>query len=446
MSSQQATTTTALGGMVQRAARCRHKEPTPSINRTRVLELRILLVNKYWRRLGGVEEYTFLLKDVFEELGHQVVPFSQLEENTLDTPSKRYFVPEVDPTAGGFQNRLKSTRRAIIGDETVRAVKALLENEAIDAAHVVHSYHQLSPMFMRELGRRGIPTLLSVHDYKLSCPSYRLFNDVTKQICTICLDAPHRRLTAPARTRCWRGSSAGGVILGAEAAAMKAMKPYNVASRVLVSNELMRQSALSGGIQPERIRIVPNFWPAASEAPLRNPKPHVLYVGRLVIEKGVDVLIRAAAQSGIHVRIVGAGPMESELRDLAASLASPVTFVGPAWGSEVEAEMLAAAALIVPSIWHEVSPLVVYQAMSLGVPVIASRVGGIPDLLDNGRGVMFESGRVDELTIELRRTVNESAQFEATGLAAMEYSRRELSREKFIERISTAYQEAGAPL
>lgn len=408
--------------------------------------MKILLVNKYWRKLGGVEEYCFHLKDVLEELGHEVIPFAQLEADTLDVPSRKYFVSEVDPTAPGARQRLRTARRAILGDETTRAIKRLLAEEKIDAAHVVHSHHQLGPMFMRELERQGIPTLLSVHDYKLSCPSYRLLNDVTQQICTICLDEPRKRLTAPAQTRCWRGSFAGGVILGAEAAAVMAMKPYNVAARVLVSNELMRKNALSAGIEPDRIKIVPNFWPASDIPPAREAGDHVLYVGRLVVEKGVDVLIRAAAQSGVHVRIVGNGRLEDDLRALAESLSAPVEFVGPAWGDAVEKEMLAAAALAVPSIWHEVSPLVVYQAMTLGVPVIGTHTGGVPDLLGTDRGVMVAPGDVDGLAEQLRRSVTDRPQFTKMGANAMDYSRRELSRAKFAERLTDAYREAGVML
>lgn len=408
--------------------------------------MRILLVNKYWRRVGGVEEYCFLLKNVLEQLGHEVIPFAQMEDDTLDVPSKHYFVPEVDPTAPGLRNRLRSSRRAIFGDETVRAIRRLLATEKIDAAHVVHAYHQLGPMFMRELGRRKIPTLLSVHDYKLSCPSYRLLNDRTQQICTICLDEPRRRITAPAETRCWRGSRAGGLVLGAEAAAVNVVKPYQVAARVLVSNELMRQSALAGGIDADRIKIVPNFWPIPDTDPKRSASPHVLFVGRLVVEKGVDVLIRAAAQSGIPVRIVGTGPLEGELRKLSQSLSAPVEFIGQVWGNGVETEMLAAAALVVPSIWHEVSPLVIYQAMTLGVPVIGSRVGGIPDLLGEDRGVMVAPGDVEALAAELSRTDREREEFDVMAYQAKDYSRRELSRAKFVDRISEAYREAGAAL
>ncbi len=361
-------------------------------------------------------------------------------------PSREYFVPEVDPTAPGARQRLRTARRAVLGDETTRAIQRLLEAEQIDAAHVVHSHHQLGPMFMRELRRQGIPTLLSVHDYKLSCPSYRLLNDVTQQICTICLDEPRRRITAPGQTRCWRGSRAGGIILGVEAAAVMAMKPYNVASRVLVSNELMQRNALAAGIEADRIKIVPNFWPAPTAPPDRSPGCHVLYVGRLVVEKGVDVLIRAAALSGVAVRIVGTGRLEAQLKDLAESLSAPVEFVGTAWGSAAEAEMLAAAALVVPSIWHEVSPLVIYQAMTLGVPVVGTQVGGVPDLLGTDRGVMVKPGDVDALAAELCNAICDKERFTKMGKEAMEYSRLELSRSKFVERLSMAYAEAGVPL
>ena len=78
----------------------------------------------------------------------------------------------------------------MFGVETVRKLDRLLRDEKIDAAHVVHGYHQLGTSFLRLLERRGIPTVLSLHDYKLGCPSYRLFDDRTQSICTKCLDHP----------------------------------------------------------------------------------------------------------------------------------------------------------------------------------------------------------------------------------------------------------------
>lgn len=408
--------------------------------------MRILLVNKYWRRQGGVEEYCFLLKSVLESLGHEVVPFAQAEVGTLETPWSSYFVPPVDPTSGNGRERIRGARRAVFGDETSKAIRSLIRDVGVDAAHVVHSYHQLGPMFMRVLEELSVPTLLSIHDYKLCCPSYRLMNDVTGRVCTICLDSPSRRATAPFTTKCWRGSSSAGALLGLETVAVNRMKPYQVAGRVLVSNELMRRCALSGGIEEHKIQVVPNFWPVSDPSAERAAGEHHLFVGRLVREKGVDVLIRAAAASNVPVRVIGDGPLRAELETLALSLGAPVVFLGQQWDSQVEAEMLACNALIVPSTWHEVSPLVIYQAMTLGVPVIASEMGGIPDLLNNGRGTMVTAGDVAGLTDAMVRAVREPQKFSAAARSALAYASTELSRERFVDRLGEAYDAVGIAL
>jgi glycosyltransferase involved in cell wall biosynthesis len=409
--------------------------------------MRILLVNKYWRKQGGVEEYCFLLKEVLEGLGHEVVPFAQRESATFDNDYISYFPSEVNPATTDPVGRIRAARRAIYGGDAKKSLAKLLDEHQIDVAHVVHLYHQLGPALVQEFKRRKIPMLLSVHDYKLSCPSYRLLDDSTGQICTICLDEPRRRVTAPTETRCWRGSRAAGLVLGAEALSVKALKPYQYASSVLVSNELMRRSAISGGVAPDRIQTVPNFWPEARDPQFPPAKgDHVLFVGRLVAEKGVDVLVRASALSGVPVKIIGVGPLEDELKRLASELDAPVQFLGQQWGTGVEQAMREAKALVVPSIWHEVSPLVIYQAMTLGTPVIGSDVGGIPDLLGDGRGTLVAPRDIADLATVLSCLGEDPGPFETMAVAAQTYSSTNLSRAKFEARLRRAYLEAGIEL
>lgn len=410
--------------------------------------MKVLLVNKYWRRQGGVEEYSFLLKETLERLGHEVVPMSQLEASTEPTPWSSYFVPEVDPTSKSPKEQARAANRAVFGRETTRAVSRLLDDVNIGAAHVVHAYHQLGPMFMKELGRRGIPTVLSVHDYKLCCPSYRLYDDSTSRVCTRCLDDPRQRVVAPTLVRCWRGSRAGGALLGAEALAVRIAKPYHEAGAIMVSNALMRRCAESAGLQPERVRVVPNFWPA-SEAEVTRPRPapgNIVFVGRLVVEKGVDVLLRAAADTGVSVDIVGDGPLRSELETLARDLNAPVRFVGGVWGPDLERMILQSPAMVVPSTWHEVSPLVIYQAMSLGVPVIGSDVGGIPDLLGEDRGFLVPPGDPTTLGAAMAAVLRDPREADRRAARARRYSDTELSRERFIQRLRDVYALAGAQL
>ena len=409
--------------------------------------MNVLLVTKYWRRLGGVEEYCFLLDEVLREQGHQVIPLAQAEPNSEPSEWSRFSVPPVDPTATGGSARLHAAGRAIAGRATVRAVERLLDEVQIDVAHVVHVYHQLGPAFLHVLRRRNIPVVLSIHDYKLCCPSYRLFDDTTNSICTKCLDAPWKAPIAPLTTRCWRGSAAGGALLGAEALATGLTRPYaRAAGRVLVSNELMHRCAVAGGIPEDRIMTVPNFWPAPAERVPHTPGRHLVYVGRLVVEKGVDVLIRAAAAGDHPVRIVGDGPLRSDLESLAAELQAPVEFVGPRWGEDAEQEMRDAAALVIPSIWHEVSPLVAYQAITLDVPVIASEVGGMPDLLRDGRGRLVPPANVDALAAAMGAALADPAEGARQAARAAEFSDRYLSREAFVENIGRAYAGVGVTL
>lgn len=409
--------------------------------------MNILLVNKYWRKVGGVEEYCFLLEEVLLQRGHQVIPFAQAEEEVRPTPYAKYFVPPVNPAAKDARGRVRAAGRAIGGQATVQALERLLTDVKIDAAHVVHAYHQLGTSFLNVLEKRGIPVVLAVHDYKLCCPSYRLLDDRRKTICTKCLDSPWKSPIWPALTGCWRDSTTAGVVLGIEALSNKVRKPYaNAAGRVLVSNELMRRCAVAGGIPEDRIRIVPNFWPAPVGGIVRSPLKHMLYVGRLVVEKGVDILIRAAAISRIPVRIVGDGPLLEELRTLAITLNAPVEFLGQVWGEGVQREMLSARALVIPSVWHEVSPLVAYQAMTLKLPIIASAVGGMPDLLRDGRGFLLPHGNADLLAEIMTRVLRENDGAGERAAAAAAYSKSTLSRDCFVELIRQAYADLGVVL
>jgi len=132
----------------------------------------------------------------------------------------------------------------------VRQLEALLGTEPVDVAYVLHVYYQLGTTVLPLLRRRGVPILLSLHDYKLSCPSYRLFDDRTRQICTTCFDRPHAYLWVPAVRRCWDGLALGGMVLTAEAITTRLVRAYRCADVVLVTNQLLRRGAIRAGAPP----------------------------------------------------------------------------------------------------------------------------------------------------------------------------------------------------
>ncbi|HEX8771203.1 MAG TPA: glycosyltransferase, partial [Acidimicrobiales bacterium] len=120
--------------------------------------MRILLVNKFWWRKGGVEDHAFMLKRVFEERGHEVVPFAMADAANRPTTYDNYFPSQVEFRTGGVKQKASAAMRATLGWETIRNLRHLLDDVSIDAAHVLHAYHQLGTTFLRLLERRGIPT------------------------------------------------------------------------------------------------------------------------------------------------------------------------------------------------------------------------------------------------------------------------------------------------
>jgi glycosyltransferase involved in cell wall biosynthesis len=407
------------------------------------------MVNKTWYLHGGLERHMFEVKQIFEERGHEVVAFAMEDERNEPVSTEQFFVTPVEFRGGTSVERIRSAERALVGTESVRRLRQLLASQHIDAAHVLHGYHQLGPAFMQVLKRAGIPTVVSMHDYKMGCPSYRLFNDATGQICTRCFDRRFDFAYAPAVTRCWDGSRIGGLLLGLEAASTRLFGTYSrVPDAVMTVNQLQAAGALRMGVPPSRVHVVPHFAEIDDEEPVRirdstGVTDAVLYVGRLVPEKGVDVLIRAAARDGFAARIAGDGRIEDELRALAVDLGADVTFLGRLSHDDVRNEMRRAAALVVPSVWHEVWGLVINEAFDAGLPVIGTQVGAIEDLLGHSRGVLVPPGDHHTLAAAVRAVIDDPSSGREMASRARRWADAELSRERFIDRLCEIWQSAG---
>ncbi|MDP9402816.1 MAG: glycosyltransferase family 4 protein [Actinomycetota bacterium] len=407
--------------------------------------MRILLVNKFWKPVGGVEEHAFVVKAWLESLGHQVIPFAMQDDDNLPSPCARFFPSPVEFRGGGAGGKARAALRATLGIETTRQLRRLLAEVPVDAVHVLHAYHQLGTTFLRLLKERGIPTIVSLHDYKIGCPSYRLFSDATEEICTICLDRPSGFLWAPAVTRCWDGSRSGGAMLTAEALVARFARTYRAAGAVIVLNELQRRAVTRAGVDPARIHKVPHFIDVDSY-PSPRREPYALYVGRLVPEKGVGDAIRACGEVGARLRVLGDGRLRPELEALAAAVGADVEFAGQVPQQQVIEEMRRAAVLLVPSVWHEVSALVITQAIAAHLPVVATGTGGTPDLIGDGRGFLYSPGDVTELARLVSSVLADGGLGRRAATRAAEYARTDLTEARWAERLRAVYAAVGVTL
>ncbi|HNY32682.1 MAG TPA: glycosyltransferase family 4 protein [Fibrobacteria bacterium] len=218
----------------------------------------------------------------------------------------------------------------------------------------------------------------------------------------------------------------------------------------IAPSEYSRRMLALRGIPPARTRFVPNPGPEpktpATSDPSGPSRNSFLFIGRLVPSKGCDVAIRATATStDLRLRIVGDGPQRDELQALARKLGvlDRVSFQGWQPRQQVEAELRASLGLVVPSLWPEPFGLVALEAFSNGVPVIASRAGGLVDIVEPGvNGLLVEPGSVRQLARAMGDFLEDPSLSDRLGMAGNRTLADRFALGTHLDRLEELYAEA----
>lgn len=357
--------------------------------------MRVLLANKFYGPRGGAESVVLQTKRLLERAGHEVVPFAMRQEGDVPSVWSDYFVPTRDYFAGSMLRRAGDSLAAIYSFDARRQLRALLRVAPPDLAHLHNVYHQLTLSIVDELRTARVPIVMTLHDYKAACPNYQLLTH--DGLCERCVGGAYWNAI---RHRCLKGSVAGSAIAAAEAYLSRIRGQYRKIDLFLTPSAFLRDIMVRAGLPAARIAVLRNAVPAALQTRPVPSRPRFLYFGRLSTEKGLDVLLSASAQlvAGIEVVLLGAGPLEAHLRERIERERLPVRLNGFATRDMLTRELLAATAAVLPSQWYENCPMSVLEAGALGVPSIASDIGGIPELISSGvDGLLVPPGNVDAL-------------------------------------------------
>ena len=316
----------------------------------------------------------------------------------------------------------------------------MVEEVRPDVAHVHHVFERLTSSVLDALRRCGVPTVMTLHDYKPVCPDYRLYTEGAP--CTRCLSG---RYVEVVRRRCLEGSRWRSVAAAAEAYAARARGLYQRVDRFLAPSAFLRDRVVEGGLPGDRIEVLPNPVVAAPEPRRDGAEPRaVVYASRLVAEKGVDPLLDAAAllPAGVRVRLIGSGRLERQVRARVAAESLPVDVLGPLPPAQVAAHLRAAAAAVLPALWWENCPMAVLEAAAQGVPVVASAVGGIPELVEHDTtGLLVPPGDVAALAGALTRLVERPDDAARMGRAAWARARQRHDPQAHVAALLGAYAE-----
>ncbi|MFO7286623.1 MAG: glycosyltransferase family 4 protein [Gammaproteobacteria bacterium] len=399
--------------------------------------MRILIANKFFFRNGGSESVMLAEREYLREAGESVVDFSMRDERNLPSDYAQYFVTHRSYARAPRRPLLERAYAAlnlIHSREAVKRIVELIDATRPDLLHCHNVYHQLTPSIIGAARGRGVPVVLTLHDYKPVCPTYTRLRH--GRPCSDCLE---QRFLNVLRHRCADGSLAKSALLYAEAATHKLMRSYEKVDAVIAPSRFMYRAVTRSRFPPERVHVIPNGIETSRIEPSFSDEGYVLFLGRLSPEKGIVTLLEAHAtvRDRVRLRVAGTGPLERRIRE---QYPHP-ELIGHVSGSALEETIRRAAFLVVPSEWYENSPLAVLEAMAHGKAVVASDIGGIPELVVHGEtGLLFSPGDRDALARSLVTLTQDAELRRRYGAAGRRRAERHFSMERHIDSLLELYR------
>lgn len=401
--------------------------------------MKILHVNKFFDLHGGAEVYMHQVMDEQRRRGHEVHALSTRSPKNLPSADASRFVGRADLTR--FEGLVRDAQKAtayVWNREAQRAMEQAISDHRPDVIHLHNIYHHLSTSILSPIRRSRIPCVQTLHDYKLACPNYKMFTEGT--VCERCKGGKYLEAV---KHRCLSASTAANLLASFEMGMTKLAQSYEKTVRMFIApSQFLADKMASWGEPPSKFIVIPNPVEIPATTASRDGG-YFLSAGRLSTEKGIDTLIRAAARvPHVRIKIAGIGPEESRLKLLAEQLdAVNVEFIGFQRRDDLREIRRKAIGFVMTSVWYENASLAVLEALADGLPVIASRIGGLPEQIEDGvNGLLVEPQNVEALANALTR-LKDGIDCDS---AAMAKASRDRAEERYtwsthMERLDAVY-------
>jgi glycosyltransferase involved in cell wall biosynthesis len=400
--------------------------------------MNILMVNKFFYPLGGTESYVFSLSKMLMDKGHQVIPFGMKHKDNIEEFNFNYFVENIDYDTENFVKKIHYAAKSLYSFEARKKIRILIEKSKPDIAHLHNIYHQLSPSILGELKEHSIPTVMTAHDLKLLCPNYKMYRKGN-----ICEKCQYQRFYHAISGRCIKDSLTSSILGSLEIYVHKFFGLYNSLDKIILPSYFYKMKFIEFGFPPDKLIHIPNFINHKKYLFSNVEKNYFIYLGRLAQEKGLETLITAMEKvKDYDLYIIGDGPLKKELETkVAKSGNSNISFLGFQSGRKLLTLISEAMFMVTPSEWYENCPISVLEVLSIGKPVIAANVGGLPELVeDKVNGLIFEMGNAEDLSEKILYLLNNPEERRKMGIKAREIIEKNHTSELHYERIIALYQ------
>ena len=375
---------------------------------------RVLIVHNGYQHKGGEDTVVEAEVELLRERGHAVALFTRHNDD-IHGVSKLMLVANTFWASG-----------------VAAEFATELERFQPDVIHVHNTFPMISPAIYWVAAKYHIPVVQTLHNFRLLCPQAMFLRE--GKVCEACMGAiPWRGVVHG----CYRNSKVQSAVLAGMVSLHRLLGTWqHKVTRYIALNEFCRQKFINGGLPAARVVIKANF--VDFPRPAVTQRADFLFVGRLSAEKGVDVLAQAARQTQVQIHVAGTGPEQRQLEQI-----SNVQLLGALSTDDVRRRMSDSLALVLPSVWYENFPRTLVEAFGCGLPVIASRLGALAELVEDGvTGLLFNPGDAEDLADKLQWAHAHPEQMRAMGEAARAKYEAFYTAEKNYQQLVAIYRDA----
>jgi len=380
--------------------------------------MKILVVHNSYGKLSGEEAVVVGQKKLLADNGHEVICF---ERSSAEIPLMRL-------------GKLRALFSGIYSFASRRQIRRLLAQHKPDIVHIHNLFPLISPAILPECKRAGVSVVMTVHNYRLVCPNG--LHMTAGRVCEKCCGGrEYQCLLNNCESNLFK--SLGYFLRNYVARKFKLFK--NNVSIYACLTEFQRDKLIAEGFAPDKVAVIPNMVDGSGIKPAEQTGEYIGFVGRVSPEKGVDTLVEAAKKlTDIQFKAAGA---YDRMQALVTDSPENLGFKGHLNKDKLSEFYSKCRFIVFPSMCYETFGLPIVEVALRGRPVIASRIGVLPEIVDDGvTGLLFEPGNADDLAKKIRYLWDNPGLCRKMGQAGRGKALREYSPEKYYERLMAVYK------
>lgn len=392
------------------------------MGRNRLSSMRILVLHNAYQQAGGEDVVVADEMALLRAHGHQA--FRHTVSN--------------DSIQGPWQKAVTAWRTSYSDWGRLEAAKAIEETRP-DIVHVHNFFPLLTPSIYDACRDVGAPIVQSLHNYRTICAGTYLLR--ANRPCEDCVQGtPYRAVVHS----CYRGSRLGSLAVARMVDYHRRHDTWTTKiDRFIALTEFAKSKFVEAGFPPDKIAVKPNSVTLKNGSSTSyGERQGGLFVGRLSPEKGIATLLHAAQLVDVPLRVVGDGPLFGTLPQ---NESGSMAVLGRKSPLEICEEMSRAAFLVMPSEWYEGCPMTVLEAFSQSLPVIASYLGAMAEIIEDGvTGLLFTPGDAEDLATKMRWAASHAEEMRQMGEAAHRVYLEKYTPERNYRALMTVYRDAVA--